>query len=55
MPALDEGTRCFLQIAAAADDIVDGKLDEARTGAATKELAGFYRIIRPNEDEGGSK
>src|ERR1700722_20682815 len=45
MPALDEGTPLFLQIAGQlADDIVDGQLAEGARVPSTNELAVFYRI-----------
>lgn len=45
MPALDEGTPLFVQIAEQlADDIVDGALDEGARVPSTNELAAFYRI-----------
>jgi GntR family transcriptional regulator len=45
MPALDEGTPLFVQIAGQlADDIVDGQLAEGSRVPSTNELAGFYRI-----------
>ena len=45
MPALDEGTPLFLQIAGQlADDIVDGQLAEGTRVPSTNELAAFYRI-----------
>jgi GntR family transcriptional regulator len=45
MPALDEGTPLFLQIAGQlADDIVDGQLAEGERVPSTNELAAFYRI-----------
>jgi len=45
MPALDEGTPLFLQIAGQlADDIVDGQLAEGARVPSTNELAAFYRI-----------
>jgi DNA-binding transcriptional regulator YhcF (GntR family) len=45
MPALDEGTPLFLQIAGhLADDIVDGQLAEGAQAPSTNELAAFYRI-----------
>ncbi len=45
MPALDEGTPLFVQIAEQlADDIVDGRLAEGARAPSTNELAAFYRI-----------
>ena len=45
MPALDEGTPLFVQIAGQlADDIVDGQLPEGTRVPSTNELAAFYRI-----------
>ena len=45
MPALDEGTPLFVQIAGQlADDIVDGQLAEGTRVPSTNELAAFYRI-----------
>ena len=45
MPALDEGTPLFVQIAdQLADDIVDGQLAEGTRVPSTNELAAFYRI-----------
>ena len=45
MPALDEGTPLFVQIAEQlADDIVDGVLAEGARVPSTNELAAFYRI-----------
>ena len=45
MPALDEGTPLFVQIAEQlADDIVDGALAEGERVPSTNELAAFYRI-----------
>ena len=45
MPALDEGTPLFVQIAGQlADDIVDGQLAEGARVPSTNELAAFYRI-----------
>ena len=45
MPALDEGTPLFVQIAEQlADDIVDGALAEGARVPSTNELAAFYRI-----------
>lgn len=45
MPALDEGTPLFVQIAEQlADDIVDGGLAEGARVPSTNELAAFYRI-----------
>ena len=45
MPALDEGTPLFVQIAEQlADDIVDGALAEGQRVPSTNELAAFYRI-----------
>ena len=45
MPALDEGTPLFVQIAEQlADDIVDGVLAEGARAPSTNELAAFYRI-----------
>ena len=45
MPALDNGTPLFLQIAEQlADDIVDGVLPEGARVPSTNELAAFYRI-----------
>ena len=45
MPALDEGTPLFVQIAEQlADDIVDGGLAEGARVPSTNELATFYRI-----------
>jgi DNA-binding transcriptional regulator YhcF (GntR family) len=45
MPALDEGTPLFLQIAGQlADDIVGGQLAEGARVPSTNELAAFYRI-----------
>ena len=45
MPALDEGTPLFVQIAEQlADDIVDGQLAEGTRVPSTNELAAFYRI-----------
>ena len=45
MPALDEGTPLFVQIAGQlADDIVDGQLAEGARVPSTNELAVFYRI-----------
>ena len=45
MPALDEGTPLFVQIAGQlADDIVDGQLAEGDRVPSTNELAAFYRI-----------
>ena len=45
MPALDEGTPLFVQVAAQlADDIVDGQLAEGDRVPSTNELAAFYRI-----------
>jgi len=45
VPALDNGTPLFLQIAEQlADDIVDGVLPEGARVPSTNELAAFYRI-----------
>jgi GntR family transcriptional regulator len=45
VPALDEGTPLFVQIAGQlADDIVDGQLAEGARVPSTNELAAFYRI-----------
>jgi GntR family transcriptional regulator len=45
VPALDEGTPLFVQIAEQlADDIVDGQLAEGTRVPSTNELAAFYRI-----------
>ena len=45
MPALDEGSPLFVQIAGQlADDIVDGQLAEGARVPSTNELAAFYRI-----------
>ena len=45
MPALDEGTPLFVQIAEQlADDIVDRQLAEGTRVPSTNELAAFYRI-----------
>jgi GntR family transcriptional regulator len=45
MPALDDGTPLFVQIAEQlADDIVDGVLPEGARVPSTNELAAFYRI-----------
>jgi GntR family transcriptional regulator len=45
VPALDEGTPLFVQIAEQlADDIVDGVLAEGARVPSTNELAAFYRI-----------
>ena len=45
MPALDEGTPLFVQIAGQlADEIVDGQLAEGTRVPSTNELAAFYRI-----------
>jgi GntR family transcriptional regulator len=45
VPALDEGTPLFVQIAEQlADDIVDGQLAEGKRVPSTNELAAFYRI-----------
>ncbi len=45
MPALDDGTPLFVQIAEQlADDIVDGVLAEGARVPSTNELAAFYRI-----------
>ena len=45
MPALDEGTPLFVQIAEQlADDIVNGVLAEGARVPSTNELAAFYRI-----------
>jgi DNA-binding transcriptional regulator YhcF (GntR family) len=45
VPALDEGTPLFVQIAEQlADDIVDGVLAEGQRAPSTNELAAFYRI-----------
>jgi GntR family transcriptional regulator len=45
VPALDEGTPLFVQIAEQlADDIVDGVLAEGSRVPSTNELAAFYRI-----------
>src|SRR5499427_7679308 len=45
VPALDEGTPLFVQIAEQlADDIVDGVLAEGTRVPSTNELAAFYRI-----------
>jgi GntR family transcriptional regulator len=45
VPALDEGTPLFVQIAGQlADDIVDGQLAEGTRVPSTNELAAFYRI-----------
>ncbi len=45
MPALDDGTPLFVQIAGQlADDIVDGQLAEGARVPSTNELAAFYRI-----------
>ena len=45
MPALDDGTPLFVQIAEQlADDIVDGGLAEGARVPSTNELAAFYRI-----------
>jgi GntR family transcriptional regulator len=45
VPALDEGTPLFVQIAEqVADDIVDGVLVEGARAPSTNELAAFYRI-----------
>jgi DNA-binding transcriptional regulator YhcF (GntR family) len=45
LPALDEGTPLFVQIAEQlADDIVDGVLAEGTRVPSTNELAAYYRI-----------
>ncbi len=45
MPALDDGTPLFVQIAEQlADDIVEGVLAEGARVPSTNELAAFYRI-----------
>jgi DNA-binding transcriptional regulator YhcF (GntR family) len=45
VPALDEGTPLFVQIAEQlADDIIDGALAEGARVPSTNELAAFYRI-----------
>ena len=45
MPALDDGTPLFVQIAEQlADDIVGGALAEGARVPSTNELAAFYRI-----------
>jgi len=45
VPALDEGTPLFVQIAEQlADDIVDGVLAEGARVPSTNELAAFHRI-----------
>ena len=45
MPALDDGTPLFVQIAGQlADDIVDGQLAAGDRVPSTNELAAFYRI-----------
>ncbi|HKA96929.1 MAG TPA: GntR family transcriptional regulator [Streptosporangiaceae bacterium] len=45
MPALDEGTPLFVQIAEQlADDIVEGVLAEGARVPSTNELAAYYRI-----------
>ncbi|HEY5352234.1 MAG TPA: GntR family transcriptional regulator [Streptosporangiaceae bacterium] len=45
MPALDDGTPLFVQIAEQlADDVVDGVLPEGARVPSTNELAAFYRI-----------
>ena len=45
MPALDDGTPLFVQIAEQlADDIVNGGLAEGARVPSTNELAAFYRI-----------
>jgi GntR family transcriptional regulator len=45
MPALDEGTPLFLQVAGQlADDIAGGQLAEGARVPSTNELAAFYRI-----------
>jgi len=45
VPALDEGTPLFVQIAEQlADDIVDRQLAEGTRVPSTNELAAFYRI-----------
>ena len=45
MPALDDGTPLFVQIAEQlADDIVDGVLAEGARVPSTNEMAAFYRI-----------
>ena len=45
MPALDDGTPLFVQIAEQlADEIVDGVLAEGARAPSTNELAAFYRI-----------
>ncbi|MGI8446068.1 MAG: GntR family transcriptional regulator [Streptosporangiaceae bacterium] len=45
MPALDDGTPLFVQIAEQlADDIVDSVLAEGARVPSTNELAAFYRI-----------
>jgi GntR family transcriptional regulator len=45
VPALDEGTPLFVQIAEQlADEIVDGQLAEGTRVPSTNELAAFYRI-----------
>ena len=45
MPALDEGTPLFVQIAEQlAEDIVDGVLGEGARVPSTNELAAFHRI-----------
>jgi DNA-binding transcriptional regulator YhcF (GntR family) len=45
VPALDEGTPLFAQIAEQlADDIVDGVLAEGTRVPSTNELAAYYRI-----------
>ncbi len=45
MPALDDGTPLFVQIAEQlADDIVDGALAEGARVPSTNEMATFYRI-----------
>jgi len=45
VPALDEGTPLFVQIAEQlADDIVDGQLAEGTRVPSTNELAAFFRI-----------
>jgi DNA-binding transcriptional regulator YhcF (GntR family) len=45
VPALDDGTPLFVQIAEQlADDVVDGVLPEGARVPSTNELAAFYRI-----------
>jgi GntR family transcriptional regulator len=45
VPALDEGTPLFVQIAEqVAEDILDGVLPEGARVPSTNELAAFYRI-----------